>query len=266
MTLRLAFRALLAVAAISLTISAAEAATQIGKVVAVGGSPSASGPGGDRKLKAGASVFEDDKITVGGGGNAQILLNDNTRLVVGPSSSLVLDRFLMKGGNRAQKVSIKTLRGTFRFITGRSAKSAYEIKTSSATIGIRGTGFDWWDKHQTGVAVMNGSVRLCSSGACVSLADTCEVGRAGGGQAQELAGASAGQVINGNLPYVINQSPLKQQFRLPINRCRGNLVKFEQLGRGNRGNNQPPSTPPSNDDYNNIDGYGDGQTCTGPDC
>lgn len=254
MTLRLAFRALLAVAAITLTLSSAEAATQIGKVVAVGGSPSASGPGGDRKLKAGSSVFEDDKITVGGGGNAQILLNDNTRLVVGPSSSLVLDRFLMKGGNRAQKVSIKTLRGTFRFITGRSAKSAYEIKTSSATIGIRGTGFDWWDKRQTGVAVMNGSVRLCSGGACVNLADNCEVGRAGGGQAQQLGGASAGQVINGNLPYVISQTPLRQQFRLPINRCRANLIKFDHQGRGNRSTNPPPSPPSNDDDDYDYDG------------
>ena len=119
MTMRLALNALVAAAVITLSFTAAHAAGQIGKVVAVAGAPSASGPGGDRKLSAGSSVFEDDKISVGGGGNAQIILNDNTRLVVGPSSTLVLDRFLMKGGNSAQKVSIKTLRGTFRFITGR---------------------------------------------------------------------------------------------------------------------------------------------------
>lgn len=248
MTKRLAFGAFLAAAAISLTLSAAEAATQIGKVVAVAGAPSASGPGGDRKLKAGSSVFEDDKIGVGGGGNAQIILNDNTRLVVGPSSSLVLDRFLMKGGNSAQKVSIKTLRGTFRFITGRSAKSAYEIKTSSATIGIRGTGFDWWDKRQTGVAVMNGNVRLCSSGkgkgGCVNLSDACEVGRAGGGEAQELTGAGAGGVINGNLPYIINQSPLRSQFHLPVTRCRSSLLKFEQSGRNGGGSTKDTADDP----------------------
>ncbi len=249
MTKRLAFGAFLAAAAISLTLSAAEAATQIGKVVAVAGAPSASGPGGDRKLKAGSSVFEDDKISVGGGGNAQIILNDNTRLVVGPSSSLVLDRFLMKGGSTAQKVSIKTLRGTFRFITGRSAKSAYEIKTSSATIGIRGTGFDWWDKRQTGVAVMNGNVRLCSNGNCVNLSDTCEVGRAGGGEAQELTGAGAGGVINGNLPYIINQSPLRSQFRLPVTRCRSSLLKFEQSGRNGGGATKDTTEDPYGNGY-----------------
>ena len=74
-----------------------QAATEIGSVVAVAGSPSASGPGGNRVLKAGSAVYEDDKITVRSG-NAQILLRDNTRLVVGPGSSLVLDQFVMKGG------------------------------------------------------------------------------------------------------------------------------------------------------------------------
>jgi hypothetical protein len=76
---------------------AALAADPIGKVVAVIGAPSASGPGGDRKLGANAAVFENDKVTVGSSGNAQIILNDGTKLVVGPSSSLLLDKFVMKG-------------------------------------------------------------------------------------------------------------------------------------------------------------------------
>ena len=96
MTMRLVLRAVLSAAAFVFLVSTAQAATEIGKVVAVAGSPTASGPGGDRKLSAGSAVFEDDKVTVGGAGNAQIILNDNTRLVVGPGSALVLDRFLMK--------------------------------------------------------------------------------------------------------------------------------------------------------------------------
>jgi FecR protein len=258
MTKGLGFRALIAVAALTFSFAAADAATQIGKVVAVKGVPSASGPGGDRKLKSGSSVFEDDKISVGAGGNAQIILNDNTKLVVGPSSSLLLDRFVMKGGSTAQKVSIKTLRGTFRFITGKSAKSAYSISTSSATIGIRGTGFDWWDKRVTGVAVMNGNVRLCDGGDCVNLSDTCEVGQAGGaggGGAQEFTGADAGAAISNNLPFVINQSPLDSQFHLPINRCRGSLIKFEHSGRSGGGKSPDNSTPDAPSGFTN--GVGD---------
>ncbi len=134
-------------------------AEEIGSVVAVVGSPNATGPGGARKLKAGSLVFEDDKITVSKG-NAQLQLNDGTKLVVGPASTLVLDQFVMRGSSKAEIVSIKALRGSYRFISGRSAKSAYKIATTSATIGIRGTGFDFWVKKKTGVVVLNGSVNL----------------------------------------------------------------------------------------------------------
>ncbi len=207
-----------------LPLSAAQAATAIGKVVAVLGSPSASGPGGDRKLSSGSAVFEDDKITVVNG-NAQIILNDDTRLVVGPGSSLILDRFVMRGGNRAQKVSLKALRGTFRFITGRSSKSAYDIQTANATIGIRGTGFDFAYRGQTAAAVMDGVISLCDKNRvnCVELEDDCEVGRVLGGNARELTSRNAAQNIVNNLPYIFNQGTLRSQFHLATERCRSTL-------------------------------------------
>jgi hypothetical protein len=242
MTERLAFRALFAVAALLFSLTAVQAANQIGKVVATAGAPAASGPGGDRPLKAGSAVFEDDKITVGTDGNAQIILNDNTKLVVGPSSTLVLDRFVMKNKTTAQNVSIKTLRGTFRFITGRSAKSAYDISSSSATIGIRGTGFDWSDRRVTGMAVMNGLVRLCDkkSKKCVNLSANCEVGQAGGNDAQEFVGSQAGGVIVGSLPYVLDQRPLQTQFHLPTNTCKAAIAKFFNQNRGQTGVREQP--------------------------
>jgi FecR protein len=201
--------------------SNAQAADAIGKVVAVLGSPSASGPGGDRKLTAGAPIFEHDKITVSNG-NAQIILRDETKLVVGPGSALVIEAFLMRGGNTAQKVSLNALRGTFRFITGKSKKSAYDLETASATIGIRGTGFDYWVHGQTGLAVMVGNVSLCSKlhpDKCVDLDHTCELGRAGGNSAKMVSRGTQGQFIETNLPYIRNQSPLRSQFHLPVNEC-----------------------------------------------
>ena len=202
--------------------SSAFALDAIGKVAATVGTPSASGPSGDRDLAAGAPVYEDDKIVVRAG-NAQIILADGTKLVIGPGSTLVLDRFLMQGGNTAQKVSIKALRGTFRFITGRSAKGAYDIQTATATIGIRGTGFDFWSKQKTGVAVHVGLVSLCSDGNCVALHEGCEVGRAGGGEARMLTGMVKGTTMADNLPYVLNQDSLQTSFRLPIQNCRSSL-------------------------------------------
>ena len=233
--------------------SPAFAADAIGEVAAVVGKPSASGPSGDRDLKAGAPVFEDDKIVVRNG-NAQLILNDGTKLVVGPGSTLVLDRFLMKGGNTAQKVSIMALRGTFRFITGRSAKGAYDIQTANATIGIRGTGLDFWVKQQTGAAVHLGAITLCSAEnkeSCVDLRQGCEVGRAGGNEARELTGRVKGLGISNNLPYILSQASLRTQFHLPIQSCRSSLPPPAERGGSGRPpeNIQPNRGGPSNNNF-----------------
>ena len=201
-------------------------AAAIGTVVATYGTATASGPAGNRPLNAGSPVFELDKISVVQG-NAQILLLDGTKLVVGPRSALVLDKFLLKQGTTAQSVSVDALRGTFRFITGTSPKSAYAIHTTNAVIGIRGTGFDFWVADRTGVALLNGKVRLCSKTggqSCVDLQPNCSLGVAGDSNpARKLTGSEKTAVIAGRLPYLINQTPLRAQFRLVTTSCERDL-------------------------------------------
>ena len=189
----------------------AHAADSIAKVVAIVGGPTAVGPGGSRKLAVGDDVFEKDKISVTSG-NAQILFNDGTKLVVGPGSSLEINKYLMRGdSSAAQDFSIKALRGTFRFITGKSPKNAYNIQTANATIGIRGTGFDFWVKDATGVAVLQGKVRLCgkqNSKSCVDLTPTCELGTTENASARKFTGELQGQKLRKNLPFILNQKSL----------------------------------------------------------
>lgn len=195
----------------------AEAADPIGKVVAAAGSPTGSG----RALRPGVPIFESDKV-VTGGGNVQILFVDDTKLVVGPNSTLVIDRFLMRGGNRAQKFSVDALRGTFRFISGKSAKNAYDIKTANATIGIRGTAFDFSSGGETLVAVFEGGVRLCAAGTCESIPEGCGVGRARRNDVDQLGGRSKSQALR-SLPYIINQGSLNRPFRVNTRSCRSSL-------------------------------------------
>jgi hypothetical protein len=219
----------------------APAATAIGKVVAAAGSPTSSG----RALRPGSAVYENDRI-VTRGGNVQILFVDSTKLVVGPNSTLVIDRFLMRGGNRAQKFSVDALRGTFRFISGNSARNAYDIQTANATIGIRGTGFDFSAGRQTLVAVMDGRVRLCARGRCESLNEEgCSVGRAGGGGVDELEGRAKGRALR-QLPYIVNQSSLNRSFRLNTRACRAAMALQIDIP-ANRDQNQQrtgPAGPP----------------------
>jgi hypothetical protein len=218
------------------------AATPIAKVFAKSGSPSASGPGGRRALAAGSPIYEDDRV-VTGGGNVQILFIDNTKLVVGPNSTLVIDRFLMRGGNRAGKFSVDALRGTFRFISGNSAKNAYDIQTANATIGIRGTAFDFSSGRATLVAVHAGRVRLCAYGRCESVDDRCGVARAGGGSVDELQGRAKGRAVR-SLPYILNQGALAQRFRVNTSACRSVATLFQNFfdggqNAGERGADRP---------------------------
>ncbi len=198
----------------------------IGTVVATYGTASASGPGGSHALTAGSQVFEHDKITVTAG-NAQIQLLDGTKLVLGSNSALVLEKFLMKGGATAQNVSVDALRGTFRFITGNSPKSAYNIQTANATIGIRGTGFDFWVADRTGVALLKGKVQLCSKKngkTCINLEPNCSIGVAGDpNPARKLVSVEKTSVIARRLPYLMDQSQLRTQFHLSTTSCERDL-------------------------------------------
>jgi hypothetical protein len=221
-------------------------AGSIGKVVAITGAPTSAGPGGNRNLAVGSEVFEHDKITVTGGtGNAQILFVDGTKLVVGPDSSLVIEKYLLRGGGSAGKFSIDALRGTFRFITGKSAKSAYDIKTANATIGIRGTGFDFWVQGDTGVAVHEGKVKLCNrqrQNVCVNINAGCELGVAEATASKLLKGELKVKSITTKLPYVLDQRRLNSKFRLDVNACAKIIDQFSN--RQGTPHRAPPPPPP----------------------
>jgi FecR protein len=208
------------IGAVVLGYAPAVAAGKIGVVVAVVGNPSASGPSGARGLSKDSEVFEDDTIKVSTG-NAQIILDDGTRIVVGPSSSLLLDQFVMRGKTKAEKVTLKALRGTYRFITGSSPKTAYKISTAHGTIGIRGTAFDVWSREKTGAVVLRGRVNLKSqSGGSVDIKSGCQMGVATKSAAAPLRGKAKNDSIKMNLPFILDQSSLTRRFRLDVVTCR----------------------------------------------
>ncbi len=117
---------------------AANAAGPDGFVVAVIQQATVDAKTGKKVLSQANPIFSGDKIVTGRVGEAQIKFRDETKLVVGPNSTLVIDAFVFNADDTARKVSINALRGAFRFISGKSPKDAYTIKTPTATIGIRG--------------------------------------------------------------------------------------------------------------------------------
>lgn len=218
------------VGAVVLGCVPALAANKIGVVVAVVGSPSANGENGERALSKNSEVFENDTIKVSAG-NAQLLLDDGTRIVVGPSSSLLLDQFVKRGKNKAEKVTLKGLRGTYRFITGRSPKAAYKITTAHGTIGIRGTAFDVWSREKTGAVVLRGRVNLKSAGGSdINIGSGCQMGVATKSNAELLRGKAKNDSIKNNLPFLLDQTSLTRRFRLDVVACRLTVPQGENGG------------------------------------
>jgi hypothetical protein len=131
-------------ASVALSALAVVASTQLasaqpsGIVIAVVQSAQIDGQTGKKILQPEAPVFSGDHIATGAIGEAQVRFRDNTKLVVGPNSMMVIDAFVFSDVNTARKISINVVRGAFRFITGNSPKDAYSIKTPTATIGVRG--------------------------------------------------------------------------------------------------------------------------------
>jgi hypothetical protein len=130
----------IAVAALATIVAAGPAAAQTPSGYAVKVDPliNATGPGGRRMIELQGAVFMGDQIVAGPVGLAQIKFIDDTRLVVGPNSRLTIDTFDFNPDMTARNVSITALVGTFRFIKGKSRTGAYNIRTPTATLGIRG--------------------------------------------------------------------------------------------------------------------------------
>src|SRR5690606_18549600 len=114
-----------------------------GEGTAVGVNPDATAQArsAERVLVVGSEVSVGERIVTGPSGRVQLLFQDQTRIVVGPRSTLVIESYLLNG-NQTNRFAVDALAGTFRFISGNSPKSAYSIDTPTASIAVRGTKFD----------------------------------------------------------------------------------------------------------------------------
>ena len=122
-------------------------------------------------INAGDSVYLNQTVRTDAQGLAKLVFLDSTNLSIGPSSNVVLDRFVYSGGN--QSISVNLARGAFRFATGNADKRAYEIRTPVATIGVRGTILDILSQNgRTVVKLVEGQATVCmrsNPNRCVNL-------------------------------------------------------------------------------------------------
>lgn len=232
-----------------LSVLTATTAFAAGEGKAVGVNPDASAKGGsaERVLVVGADVSVGETITTGPSGRVQLLFQDQTRIVVGPRSSLVIESYLLNG-NQASSFAVDALSGTFRFISGNSPKSAYSVETPTASIAVRGTKYDLTvGSGQTLVMLYEGALQLCQGGTCYDLVDRCDVAVTGGGNSGLYKWIGDRSEITRYFPLPNIQSSFLADFR--VGGAQACLVEKAQ---------------PSNDSSSSMTSGGEGSETTPP--
>lgn len=127
--------------AFAATASAAETPVSVGNtqvvVRTVLGTLDAEG----RKLALADDVYHNEIIETESSSATEIVFLDQTKLALGPNSSLTLDRVVYDPDPAKSAFVATATKGVFRFVTGNLPKKSYTIHTPAATIGIRGTVF-----------------------------------------------------------------------------------------------------------------------------
>jgi len=123
-------------------------------------------------INIGDDVVRDEVIRTSADANARFGLIDNTKLTLGPASTLKIDRAVLADESRYKQITIRLTEGAFRFITGNSDKKSYKIETPTASIGVRGTILDIRiSEKETLVALQDGRANVCAGAKCTQLTE-----------------------------------------------------------------------------------------------
>src|SRR5262245_41386621 len=90
-------------------------------------------------LSPGNELRANEKVRTGNRGQADLVFIDSTNLTVGPTSEVLLDKFVYDPTGSSGKVVLQATRGVFRFVTGSQDHRVYAITTPYGTLGVRGT-------------------------------------------------------------------------------------------------------------------------------
>jgi hypothetical protein len=256
-------------AVVAATACVSHAAEPSGKAIAVVQATNIDGASGQTVLLPEAPIFSGDKVITGASGEAQIRFRDNTKLVVGPNSEMVIDAFVFDPQGNARDFSISTVKGAFRFMSGNSRKDAYRVRTPTATIGVRGTEFDVTVEREgtTRVANIEGITRVCrrlSSGAevdCQEAIDPCTLTVVRPSEQRVVRYSNDDEQFRNrqleyHFRYIRNQSSLLRDFQVDLAQCRISSVipgvpsnntpgQAPQPGQPFEPPMPPPPTPPS---------------------
>ncbi|MBX9961932.1 MAG: FecR family protein [Burkholderiales bacterium] len=137
------------------------------------GNPTAQGPSGTvRALAKGAEIGSGDLVDTKDG-RVQLRFVDGAYVSLQPQSQFRIDDFRFNGQqDGSERGFFSLLKGGLRTITGlvgRNNKNNYQVTTTVATIGIRGTEYTiQYGKSITG-SVGGGEINVCNAGGCLNV-------------------------------------------------------------------------------------------------
>lgn len=98
--------------------------------------------GATSPARAGDPIYATDALRTGADGSVGVTLRDDTRLSLGPSSEVRIDRYVYSPGEGGLGMVLKFMHGVAVYVSGRMAKlapDAVRLEAPSAIVGVRGT-------------------------------------------------------------------------------------------------------------------------------
>jgi hypothetical protein len=195
------------------------AADVVGITVAADATVTGSVSGKSQIIRASSQIHENERLSANASGNAQIKLNDGTKIVVGPGADVTVDDFVVrKDANQVSAITVRATKGAFRFITGSSDHTAYKIVTPYASIGVRGTAFDVTIANGgTNIALLQGQITVCGRGGkCQRVDRSCTytfVGGSGGAKTAPMINPYQATQKRELFPLLASQGGLRSEFQ-----------------------------------------------------
>jgi FecR protein len=92
-----------------------------------------------RELAIKDNVFAEEVIETEADAATRIVFVDGTELSMGPSSRMLLDRYVYDPNTGAGEMALQVVTGVFEFASGAIPSSGYDIRTPFGNLGVRGT-------------------------------------------------------------------------------------------------------------------------------
>jgi len=167
-------------AALSVVVAAAFpaqsfAAGSAGVAQFIAGDVNVLHPNGKTEVLAKGKPLESgESILTGNGGRAQVRFSDGGLVSLQPNTEFKIANYVDEADPKQDRFLVDLLRGSMRAITGLIGKrnrENYKVTTTTATIGIRGSGFSvgYNPDGSLGITTELDAIEVCNAGGCVGL-------------------------------------------------------------------------------------------------